>query len=112
MKLAVFSLVLLLSTFASAQTALQPQASACPDRADLQEELKDAKALVARMQNRVITMRNSAGTVNDFEVRNALQVNADAWQDLVDDLKNRLDRLQTRIDRCDARDKIQSAKPK
>ncbi len=78
----------------------------------MQEELTDTKALVARMQSRIVTMRNSAGTVRDFEVRNALQVNADTWQDLLDNLKKHTDRLQAIVDRCDAREKIESAKPK
>jgi hypothetical protein len=56
-------------------------------------------------------MRNSAGTVSDFEIRNALQVNADAWQDLLDSLKKRIDRLQTVVDRCQAREKIEGNTP-
>jgi hypothetical protein len=112
MKIALVFLPLLLSFGASAQTGSKPQTSSCHDRPELQGELNDTKSLVARMQNRVITMRNSAGTIRDFEVRNALQVNADAWQDLVDNLKTRVDRLQTQIDRCEAREKIESAKPK
>lgn len=111
MKSALVSLCLFLSLAASAQTTSKAHTSVCPDRPELQDELTDTKALVARMQNRVITMRNSAGTVRDFEVRNALQVNADAWQDLVDDMKQRVDRLQIRIDRCAAREKIEAAKP-
>ncbi|HWR15372.1 MAG TPA: hypothetical protein VN577_11110 [Terriglobales bacterium] len=103
-------LLLLLTLSAAAQTP--PKPSPCPDRPELQGELTDTRALIARMQNRIITMRNSAGTIRDFEVRNALQVNADAWQDLHDNLKLRLDRLQTILDRCDAREKIESAKPK
>ena len=78
----------------------------------MQEELTETKALTARMQSRIITMRNAAGTINDFEIRNALQVNADAWQDMLESLKHRLDRLQVVIDRCDARTKIESGKQK
>ena len=63
------------------------------------------------MQSRIVMMRNAAGTVRDFEVRNALQVNSDAWQDLLDSLKKRMDRLQTIVERCDARQKIEAAKP-
>jgi hypothetical protein len=57
-------------------------------------------------------MLNSAGTVRDFEVRNALQVNADAWQDQLDGLKKHMDRLQTIVDRCEAREKIEGSTPK
>jgi len=90
----------------------KPTPSACIDRQELQEELTETKSLTGRMQNRIITIRNAAGTVRDFEIRNALQVNADAWQDLLDNLKHRLERLQTIIDRCDARTKIESSKQK
>ena len=77
----------------------------------MQDEITETKALTVRMQNRILTIRNAAGTVRDFEVRNALQVNADAWQDLLDSLKKRVDRLQTIVDRCDAREKIENSKP-
>lgn len=110
------ALILLFTTSLSAQTlkpeAAKPASSVCIDRQEMQEELTDTKALTARMLSRIVTMRNAAGTVNDFEIRNALQVNADAWQDLLDSLKHRLDRLQTLIDRCDARTKIESGKQK
>lgn len=104
--------VLLLSLSAFAQTSSHSTSSVCVDRQEMQEELTETKALTARMQNRILTIRNAAGTVIDFEIRNALQVNADAWQDLLENLKHRLDRLQTIIDRCDARTKIESGKPK
>jgi hypothetical protein len=115
MRVVVGFLVLLtcLPVYSQSNNAEPPRtAGTCPDRSEMQEELTQTKALVARMQNRVITMRNSAGTVRDFDVKNALQVNADAWQDLVDDLKQQVERLQTRADRCEARQKIESAKPK
>src|SRR5512147_1463103 len=105
MKAALF--VLLLATSLSAQTKPNP----CPDRTEMQDEITDTKTLMARMQSRVIMMRNSAGTVRDFELRNVLQVNADAWQDLLDSLKKRIDRLQTVVDRCQAREKIEGSAP-
>ena len=105
MKYAVF--VLLLAASLSAQTKPNP----CPDKAEMQDEITETKALTARMQSRIVMMRNSAGTVRDFEVRNALQVNADAWQDLLDGMKKRLERLQTMVDRCDAREKIEAKQP-
>ncbi len=98
---------LILAASLSAQTKPNP----CPDKAEMQDEITETKALTARMQSRIVMMRNSAGTVRDFEVRNALQVNADAWQDLLDSLKKRMDRLQTIVDRCDAREKIETGKP-
>lgn len=106
MKSALLALVLLASSFAVfAQTKPNP----CPDKAELQAEITDTKALVARMQSRIVMIRNSAGTVRDFELRNALQVNADAWQDLLDSLKKRVDRMQSIADRCEAREKIEGA---
>jgi hypothetical protein len=101
--------VFLLATSLAAQTKPSP----CPDRAELQDEITDTKTLVARMQSRILMIRSSAGTVRDFEVRNALQVDAEAWQDLLDSLKKRIDRLQTVVDRCEAREKIEGgATPK
>lgn len=116
MKTAALILLLSTSLLVSAQTpksdAVKSASSVCVDRQEMQEELTETKALTARMQSRIITMRNAAGTVNDFEIRNALQVNADAWQDMLESLKHRLDRLQVVIDRCDARTKIEAGKPK
>lgn len=114
MRVAILLFGVLLCSFAFSQSNADwtRNVAICGDRSELQEELTQTKALVARMQNRVITMRNSAGTVRDFDVKNALQVNADAWQDLVDDLKHQVERLQTRADRCEAREKIESSKPK
>ncbi len=103
----VIAVVLLFAASLSAQTKTNP----CPDKAEMQDEITETKALTARMQSRIVMIRNSAGTVRDFEVRNALQVNADAWQDLLDSLKKRVDRLQAILDRCDAREKIDSSKP-
>jgi hypothetical protein len=101
-------LIFLLTTSLAAQTKPSP----CPDRAEMQDEITDTKALAARLQNRILMIRNSAGTVRDFEVRNALQVDAEAWQDILESLKKRIDRLQTIVDRCEAREKIESSAPK
>jgi hypothetical protein len=106
MKVAL--LILVLATSLAAQTKPNP----CPDKTEMQDEITDTKAVVARLQSRIQMMRNSAGTVRDFEVRNALQVNADAWQDDLDSLKKRMDRLQTIVDRCEAREKIEGSTPK
>jgi hypothetical protein len=105
MKAALIVLVL------AASLSAQIKPSPCPDRTEMQDEITDTKTLVARMQSRIVMMRNSAGTVRDFELRNALQVNADAWQDLLDSLKKRIDRLQTVVDRCEAREKIEGNVP-
>ena len=78
------------------------------ERSDLEDELKDLGVYMSRMQSRIIMIRNSAGIVQNSEVRNALQVDADMWQDLLDHLKQRSTRLETAIDRCKAREKINS----
>jgi hypothetical protein len=114
----VAALLLSLSSFSQIQTETKTDSQSkagpvkavvgCVDRGEMQEEITETKALVARMQNRVIMMRNSIGTIRDFELRNALQINADAWQDLLDSLKLRVSRLQVVVDRCEAREKINS----
>lgn len=102
------AVILLLAS--SLSLSAQNKPSPCPDKTEMQDEITETRAFTARMQNRIITMRNAAGTVRDFEVRNALQVNADAWQDLLDSQKKRIERLQTIVDRCEAREKIESSK--
>ena len=104
--IAALALALILSGTAVAQSRV------CPDVSDLKGELKETNALVQRMQSRIVTMRNSAGTIREFDIRNALQVNADAWQDLVDMLKLRINHMQNVIDRCEAREKIEGANTK
>ena len=76
------------------------------DRSDLQDELKDLNVYASRMESRITMMRNSAGVVENPQLRNALQVNADMWQDEVDHLKQHVTRLQSAVDRCEAREKI------
>jgi hypothetical protein len=103
--------VLLVALLLVASLSSQTKPNPCPDKTEMQDDITETKALTARMQSRIVMIRNSAGTVNNFELRNALQVNADAWQDLLDSLKKRVDRLQAIVDRCDAREKIESGKP-
>ena len=97
----------------SAQTHSEPKPAApaaCGlDRSDLQDEAKDLAVYTQRMQARIIMIRNSAGIVDNPQLRNALQVDADMWQDELDHLKLRMTRLQSAIDRCEAREKISGA---
>ena len=90
----------------------KPAASAACglDRTDLQDEAKDLAVYTQRMQARIIMIRNSAGIVENPQLRNALQVDADMWQDELDHLKLRISRLQAAIDRCEAREKIGGSK--
>lgn len=98
----------------SAQThsdAKPAAAAACGvERSDLQDEAKDLAVYTQRMQARIIMVRNSAGIVDNPQLRNALQVEADMWQDELDHLKLRMTRLQSAIERCEARDKISGSK--
>jgi len=95
-----------------AQATAQVGVSSCaPDRSDLQDELKELEVYTSRMQSRIVMIRNSAGIVENPQLRNALQVDADMWQDELDHLKRQMTRLQAGVDRCEAREKInQSAK--
>jgi len=83
-------------------------ASCALDRSDYQEEVKDLGVYTARMQSRIVMIRNSAGIVENPQLRNALQVDADMWQDELDHKKQRMTRLQALLDRCEAREKINS----
>jgi predicted nucleic acid-binding Zn-ribbon protein len=80
------------------------------ERSDLQDEAKDLSIYTQRMQARIVMIRNSAGVVQNPEIRNALQVDAEMWQDQLDHLKLRMTRLQTAIERCEAREKINANK--
>ena len=81
------------------------------DHADLQDELKELGVYTARMQSRIVMIRNGAGIIENPQLRNALQVDAEMWQDEVDHLKKHMTRLQAAVDRCEAREKInQSSK--
>ncbi|MGZ4816150.1 MAG: hypothetical protein ACXVZV_12115 [Terriglobales bacterium] len=86
------------------------QGSSCAlDRSDLQDELKELEVYTARMQSRIVMVRNSAGIVENPQLRNALQVDADMWQDELDHLKKHMTRLRATLDRCEAREKIRES---
>jgi hypothetical protein len=74
------------------------------DRSDLQAEAKDLGVYTSRMQSRIVMIRNAAGIVENPQLRNALQVDAEMWQDEVDHLKQRMTRIQAALDRCEARE--------
>jgi hypothetical protein len=98
-----------------AQTHPDTKAAAMPapvrascglDRSDIQDELKELGVYTSRMQSRIVMIRSSAGAVENPQLRNALQVDADMWQDEVDHLKRNMVRMQATVDRCEAREKI------
>jgi len=86
-----------------------PEVSCALERSDLQDELKELGVYTSRMGSRIVMIRNSAGIVENPQLRNALQVNADMWQDEVDHLKLHMTRLQAAVDRCETRQKIRES---
>lgn len=113
-RIAILATGLLLgAAIFSAQTHSEAKSStpaACGlERSDLQDEAKDLAVYTQRMQARIVMIRNSAGIVENPQARNALQVDADMWQDELDHLKVRMTRLQAAIDRCEARERISGA---
>ena len=75
-------------------------------REGLQDDIQDTEKLVGGMGARVTMLRYDAGNVQAFSGRDALQVDADLWQSLIDHIKARNQKRQEQIDRCDARAKI------
>jgi hypothetical protein len=113
LRIAIFAVLMAGSSLLQAQTQTDskpPTANSEPtcglQRSDLQDELKELQVYAARMQSRIVMMRNSAGVIENSQLRNALQVNADMWQDELDHLRLHLKRMQASIDRCEARQKI------
>lgn len=92
------------------ETKPVPASTCSLERSDLEDEAKDLAVYTQRMQARIVMIRNSAGVVQDPQVRNALQVDADMWQDELDHLKLRMLRLQSAIERCEARERISGSK--
>jgi hypothetical protein len=79
-----------------------PPPAACGlNHADMQDELQELNTYTSRMQSRIVMIRNGAGTVQNPQVRDALQVDGEMWQDEVDHLKRRISRLQAAMDRCE-----------
>lgn len=95
-------------TRSAPKTAAEPKlALACgPNHADMMDELGEMNVYVSRMQSRIVMIRNSAGVIENPQLRNALQVNADMWQDEVDHLKQQMNRMHLIADRCEAQEKI------
>jgi Skp family chaperone for outer membrane proteins len=84
-------------------------------REDLQEEIQDTQKLIGGMNARVLMLRYDAGNIQPFSGRDALQIDADLWQSLIDHMKARNQKREEQMERCDARAKIAAAaesKPK
>jgi len=78
-------------------------------RQDLQDEIQDTEKLVGGMGARVTMLRYDAGNVQAFNGRDALQIDADLWQSLIDHMKARNQKRTELVERCDARAKIAAA---
>lgn len=78
-------------------------------REGLQDDIQDTQKLVGGMGARVTMLRYDAGNIQPFSGRDALQIDADLWQSLIDHMKARNQKRQEQIDRCDARAKIAAA---
>ena len=76
------------------------------DRSELSDELNETSKYVDGLQSRIVMLRNSAGTVQNPQLRNGLQVDADMWQAEVDHLKQHLSRMHAVVDRCETQEKI------
>ena len=72
------------------------------NHAELQDELTETSRYIDGLQSRIVMLRNSAGTVQNSQLRNGLQLDAEMWQAEVDHLKLHVSRLQTLVDRCEA----------
>jgi hypothetical protein len=84
-------------------------------REDLQDDIQDTQKLTGGMGARVTMLRYDAGNIQPFSGRDALQIDADLWQSLIDHMKARNQKRQEQLERCDARAKIAAAaetKPK
>jgi hypothetical protein len=80
-----------------------------PRCADLQDEIQDTEKLLGGMGARVTMLRFDAGNIQAFNRRDALQVDADLWQSLIDQMKARNQKRRELVERCDARAKIAAA---
>ncbi len=104
-KLAVAAVLFVTLTF-WAQSRPEPSSKntigCAPNRTELQDELTETSKYVEGLQSRIVMLRNSAGTVQNPQLRNGLQLDADMWQAEVDHLKQHLTRMQALVDRCEA----------
>jgi len=121
MKLLCFLLVAACASAQAQTSSINPgycggsSAAWAEMREDLQDEIQDTEKLVGGMSARVTMLRYDAGNIQAFSGRDALQVDADLWQSLIDHMKARNQKRRDLLERCDARAKIAAAaesKPK
>jgi hypothetical protein len=110
-KLAVAALLFVTLTFwAQNRPEANPKATigCAPNHSELRDELSETSKYIDGLQSRIVMLRNAAGTVQNSQLRNGLQLDAEMWQAEVDHLKRHMTRMQTLVDRCEADEKINS----
>ncbi|HLH08728.1 MAG TPA: hypothetical protein VKW78_15930 [Terriglobales bacterium] len=75
-------------------------------RADLQRDIEETQKRAAGMSARVLMLRNDAGSIQAFAGRDALQIDADLWQSLIDQMKLENQRRKEQLERCDTRARL------
>jgi hypothetical protein len=62
--------------------------------ASQQQEAAELARAITALRARMTMLRNDAGTLNNQQVRDALQLDAEMWNSLIELLQSRADRLQ------------------
>jgi predicted nucleic acid-binding Zn-ribbon protein len=70
------------------------------------EEVTDLQSEIARLRALLTMLRSNAGIVSDSSLRNALQVDADMWESLIDSMQKQVTRLLELMQDEDAKIKI------
>jgi hypothetical protein len=129
MKIAIFSVLLLLVASVSAQTAPGSHThkarsqgeSAAPDSQfweqrweemiqQQKDEAADLNTEAAHLQALLLMLRTNSGTAPDNALRTSLQVNAELWESLIANMRNREQQLQRNIQANEATLKIWRAR--
>ena len=97
----------------SNQRAGSKAASAAECKQDLtdaiqrqKEEASDLQSEIANLRALMTMLRSNAGIVRDSSLRNALQVDADMWESLMNHMQKHVTRLQESIEDGEAKIKI------
>jgi len=70
------------------------------------DEAADLNTEAAHMQALLLMLRTNSGTAQDSALRNSLQVNAELWESLIANMRNREQQLQRNIQTNEATLKI------
>jgi hypothetical protein len=78
------------------RASTKAQACACADQeAKAQQEAAELARTIAGLRARMTMLRGDAGIVPDQQVRDALQVDAEMWEMVIELLQRRADRLKS-----------------